>query len=194
MISLTKSETAGERFGAVVRSFSDRKRSAQRPPPDGKLESAKADSARLFHLTVAPHFCVPQEKLMIRLIIIGALALLLAATTQAQQPMPGRDMGPGMSIGMDNRMVVPNATDTPSSGDYKAVMMKMMMAMQNFTGDADIDFMAQMRPHHQAAIDMANVVLAQGTDLETKKLAENIIAAQEKEIGLIDAWLKKKGS
>jgi uncharacterized protein (DUF305 family) len=73
-------------------------------------------------------------------------------------------------------------------------MMKMMEAMPKFTGDADIDFMKQMRTHHEAAIDMAKVVLANGKDVDTKKLAQEIIAAQEKEIATIDAWLRKKGA
>src|ERR1700730_3309865 len=59
------------------------------------------------------------------------------------------------------------------------------------TGDADIDFMKQMRTHHEAAIDMAKVVLANGKDVDTKKLAQEIIAAQEKEIATIDAWFKR---
>jgi uncharacterized protein (DUF305 family) len=66
-----------------------------------------------------------------------------------------------------------------------------MMAMPKFVGDADIDFMTQMRPHHQAAIDMAKIVISNGKDAETKKLAQDIITAQEKEIAIIDAWLKK---
>jgi uncharacterized protein (DUF305 family) len=45
-------------------------------------------------------------------------------------------------------------------------MMKMMEAMPKFTGDADIDFMKQMRTHHEAAIDMAKVVLANGKDMK----------------------------
>jgi uncharacterized protein (DUF305 family) len=61
--------------------------------------------------------------------------------------------------------------------DSKSAMMKMMEAMPKFTGDADIDFMKQMRTHHEAAIDMAKVVLANGKDVDTKKLAEEIIAA-----------------
>jgi uncharacterized protein (DUF305 family) len=72
--------------------------------------------------------------------------------------------------------------------------LKMMEAMPKFTGDADIDFMKQMRTHHEAAIDIAKVVLANGKDADTKKLAQEIIAAQEKEIATIDAWLKKKGA
>jgi len=37
------------------------------------------------------------------------------------------------------------------------------MAIQ-FTGDADRDFLAGMIPHHQGAIDMAEVVLQHGSE------------------------------
>ena len=41
---------------------------------------------------------------------------------------------------------------------------------------------------------MAKVVLANGKDADVKKLAQEIITAQEKEIATIDAWLKKRGA
>ena len=96
--------------------------------------------------------------------------------------------------GMDMTMMMPTPSDTPSTKGYKSAMIMAMQAMPKFSGDADVDFMKQMRPHHQAAIDMAKVVLVNGKDAETKKLAQEIITAQEKEIAMIDAWLKKKGA
>lgn len=95
--------------------------------------------------------------------------------------------------GMDMDMM-PNSADSTATAGYKSAMMKMMQAAPKFTGDADVDFMKQMRSHHQAAIDMANVVLTNGKDEETMGLAREIIAAQEKEIAMIDAWLAKKGA
>jgi len=50
-----------------------------------------------------------------------------------------------------------------------------------------------MIPHHQGAIDMAKVVLEFGKNAETRKLAGEIIAAQEKEIAMMKAWLKQRG-
>jgi uncharacterized protein (DUF305 family) len=66
-------------------------------------------------------------------------------------------------------------------------MMHAMQTMPAFSGDADVDFMKQMRPHHLAAIEMAKVVVANGKDADVKRLAQEIIAAQEKEIATIDA-------
>ncbi len=51
------------------------------------------------------------------------------------------------------------------------------------------DFITEMIPHHQEAVDTAKEVLARGaTTPEMKKLAENIVAAQEKEIADMKKW------
>ena len=60
-----------------------------------------------------------------------------------------------------------------------------------FTGNADIDFVRGMIPHHQGAVDMAKTVLAFGKDPQIRKLAEEIVKAQESEIALMQAWLKQ---
>ncbi|MDB5491141.1 MAG: uncharacterized protein JWO78_990 [Micavibrio sp.] len=67
---------------------------------------------------------------------------------------------------------------------HKAMMVKP-------TGDADIDFVQGMIPHHEGAVAMAKTVLAHGKDPEIRKLAESIIKAQNEEITFMKGWLKE---
>jgi uncharacterized protein (DUF305 family) len=86
----------------------------------------------------------------------------------------------------------PKGDSGPSSLAFHAVNAKMHEGMDiAFTGNADIDFVRGMIPHHQGAVDMAKTVLAFGKDPQIRKLAEEIIKAQETEIALMQGWLKQ---
>jgi uncharacterized protein (DUF305 family) len=127
---------------------------------------------------------------MIRTTLISLSSALAVTAAVAQQPASKPAMDPAMHM----KMMQPTASDSASTKGYKESMMGMIQAMpMTFTGDADIDFMMQMKGHHQGAIAMAKVELANGKDPQAKKLATEIVAAQEKEIAMIDTWLKSKG-
>ena len=81
-----------------------------------------------------------------------------------------------------------------SSLAFAAVNEKMHRDMAiTFSGNPDIDFARGMIPHHQGAIDMAKIVVAFGKDPEVRKLAEEIVKAQESEINFMRSWLQKRG-
>ncbi|HWL55440.1 MAG TPA: DUF305 domain-containing protein [Paracoccus sp. (in: a-proteobacteria)] len=78
---------------------------------------------------------------------------------------------------------------------HMAAMDKMMSSMEGMktTGNADADFLIMMIPHHQSAIDMAEVELEHGSDAETRKMAEQIIDAQKGEIAEMREMLQRMG-
>ena len=67
--------------------------------------------------------------------------------------------------------------------------MSQRMADVPLTGDPDRDFVAMMTPHHAGAIDMARTELKYGRDPELRRLARDIVAAQQREIAQMNAWI-----
>ena len=59
---------------------------------------------------------------------------------------------------------------------------------------ADITFAQLMIPHHQQAVEMADLALTQATSNEVKALAEKIKGAQDPEIAQMKSWLSAWGA
>jgi hypothetical protein len=73
--------------------------------------------------------------------------------------------------------------EQPFLSETGAAMKRMMADMSiNPTGDVDRDFVAMMVPHHQGAIDMAKEELKYGRNEQLRRLAQEIVATQGKEI------------
>jgi DUF305 family protein family protein len=86
-------------------------------------------------------------------------------------------------------LIASSATGFQASMDD--VMARMHAGMEGAprTGDPDRDFVTQMIPHHQGAIDMAKVLLVHGKDPALQRLAKEILTDQQSEIDLMRAWL-----
>ncbi len=123
---------------------------------------------------------------MKKLLLMCGVALSLSLPAMAQDSSGDAHMHHDMGHTASAK------TTGASDAEYMAAHEKMMKDMAIApTGDADKDFVAMMLPHHQGAVDMAKVELKHGKDPEIRKLAQDIVAAQEKEISFMKAWQEK---
>lgn len=90
-----------------------------------------------------------------------------------------------------------NGGSKPMDADYRKAMTKTMDDMmaaipvdEKSLPNADRAFAAVMLPHHQAAIDMAAVMLRFHPESTIRTVAENIIATQEVEIRQLKEFLQ----
>ena len=91
----------------------------------------------------------------------------------------------------DRNALATSAEATKANAAAMAQMMTTMMVP--YSGDADVDFVKGMIPHHQGAIDAAKVALQFAKDPAVLKLAQDIATAQESEITFMKAWLERMG-
>ncbi len=121
-----------------------------------------------------------------RTFLAAAALLTLPGLALAQSaPAPATDM---------KGMAMKGAT-SPATQAYMDAMHAMhekTMAMTP-TNDPNKDFVIMMKPHHQAAVDMAEAYLKYGNDPMLRTMARDIVSSQKKEIGEMNAWETKHG-
>ncbi len=127
------------------------------------------------------------DNLMKRFFLTAVLAAMAAGGALAQDT--------GSHAGHDMSVTTSATTASPAAEAYTDAMDRMHGPMMEGVANADPDvaFVLGMIPHHQGAIDMAKIVLEYGKDDFTRDLAQEVIAAQEKEIAGMRDWLKQRG-
>ncbi len=132
-------------------------------------------------------------------LVIGLAIGVIAAPRFGSGMMDGGMAGHDMSkMGGDMPGMPGMGTPKGDQGEASKAFAKANAAMHTgmdieFSGKADVDFAKGMMAHHQGAIDMAKIELQFGKDAEMRKLAEDIIAAQESEIAFMKGWVAKNG-
>ena len=120
--------------------------------------------------------------------VCGGIALSTLAFTASAQPAPSM---PADHAGMGHAA---DASASPATQAFQAGNDRMMKDMDRpYTGNADKDFVAHMMAHHAGAVSMAQVELKYGKDPELRKMARDIIRAQQKEIAFMKQWQARHG-
>ncbi len=115
-----------------------------------------------------------------RVLVLGVLLFAGAARGQEHHARPDPAVAPDAAA----RPSTKSPAAARFARDMDAGMARMMDAMHapGYTGNPDVDFLTMMIPHHAGAVEMARLVLVHGKDPLTRRMAEEIIAAQTAEI------------
>lgn len=112
----------------------------------------------------------------------------------------GKDAGPaghhgGHHGGPAGHQAVAPEAGPPYKAEWDKAMAEMHGAMDiTLTGNPDVDFLRGMIPHHQGALDMADVALAYGDDAFIQDMAREVIIAQTWEIDHMRMLLRRLGA
>lgn len=128
----------------------------------------------------------------------AAAAIGLAAVHAGAQEEHHHHDGMAMDMGAASSDTAVKPVFVASTAKSFAALMDDAMAVMDdgmkrapMNGQSDHDFITMMMPHHQGAVDMAKAVLLYTDDPEIRNLALGIVAEQQNEIRVMQAWLKR---
>lgn len=126
-------------------------------------------------------------------ILISILSLVIGLGIGSIITKPQEDKLPPRGMHqMSNSEMMHNDMMDHGRMNMDDMMMTMTKNLQGKTGAAfDKAFIDDMIPHHQGAVEMAELVLTSTDRPELKKLAQEIIDAQTKEIKMMQEWQKE---
>jgi uncharacterized protein (DUF305 family) len=115
----------------------------------------------------------------------------LPAACSAGSSGGGMAMEGGMGMDGMGAMAMPSQAHEELMAGMDEMNRDMMAG--GMAPEFDVAFVCSMIPHHRGAISMAKAALEHATDPQVKAWAEEIVAAQEKEIAEMTAWLEARG-
>lgn len=115
-------------------------------------------------------------------VILGLIGVLIGWLVWGHRP--------ANQVVMSGMHQMPDGSMMSNGGmDMKSMMQGMNAGLVGKTGDEfDKAFLSEMIVHHQGAVEMAQAVLKNSKRPELIKLANDIIAAQTKEIDTMKGW------
>jgi hypothetical protein len=120
---------------------------------------------------------------------------LVAATSFALAQDPARTHHVGGARIQSAADRPDHSEEGPFLSENAAAMKKMMADMTiKPSGDVDRDFVEMMVPHHQGAVDMAQTELKYGHNAQLRRLAQQIVKAQQREIVVMRRAIGEKVS
>ena len=110
--------------------------------------------------------------------IVGAQTEEIAQMEEIYRRLTGEEIAPDPDAHEDLGLSVEEAGMHEES----------MVMLEKATKDFDMEFIDAMIPHHQGAIRMARVAVADTDDDEITQLANAIVTAQSREIADMNSW------
>lgn len=128
---------------------------------------------------------------LLAIALIAALPATAALAQKAADPAH-QNHGPASPV---QGIPQAGAPTTEAAKAYEAAARKMHKDMSSdYTNDVDVDFVRGMIPHHQGAIDQAEILLKYSMNPRLRRLAGGIIASQRREIRFMEKWLKERAA